>query len=231
MKSEKSFANKAVAELFVTPLWVYDLEPEDAQTVNEEILGWLDKVASPRPQATNDLSLQTDFNLHETQAFRTLGRFYDKAILDILKVMQVEDDKYLITGAWANISSPGIRHHQHTHPNNYLSAVYYVKTPEGGDTIRFYDPRPQAHVMQPQQNYVHQVSASTVTIDVKVGRLVFFFSWLQHSVDANEGDGERISVAINMMFRRFGERLAPPMWVPKIQTSKSKSGKRGKKKR
>ncbi|HZD24667.1 MAG TPA: 2OG-Fe(II) oxygenase family protein [Alphaproteobacteria bacterium] len=218
--SEDPFANKAIAELFPTLVWVFDLAPADAEKANAAILGWLDKVASPRPAPTNDLSLQTDYDVHETPAFRPLRPMLDRAVRDVFTFLRLSSDRYLVTGAWINVSAPGIRHHTHTHPNNYLSAVYYVATPKGGDTIRFYDPRPQAHVLQPPQTQMSKLSASSITIDVKPGRLVLFHSWLQHSVDANAGEGERISVAINLMFRQFGEQLAKPMWQPKLKTRK-----------
>jgi uncharacterized protein (TIGR02466 family) len=54
-----------------------------------------------------------------------------------------------ITGCWANLHSPGAAHRAHSHPNNYLSAVYYVRTWPGADTINFHDPRSQAGVIRP----------------------------------------------------------------------------------
>jgi uncharacterized protein (TIGR02466 family) len=131
--------------------------------------------------------------------------------------LRLKPSPHLITGAWANISAPGIRHHRHAHPNNYLSGVYYVRTPAGGDTIRFHDPRPQAHAIQPAQERASQYTGHSITIGVRPGRLVLFHSWLEHSVDANAGDGERISVAINAMFERFGETQGAPMWEPKLK--------------
>ena len=214
---ENVFADKRVAELFPTPVWIFDLPAADANKVNAAVLGWLAKVAWPRPVPRNDLSLQTDHNLHETPAFEPLKPFIDRAVRDVFDYLRLAGLGYLVTGAWINISAPGIRHHAHTHPNNYLSGVYYVTTPSGGDTIRFDDPRPQAHVMQPVQAQASLMTAGSITVSVIPGRLVLFHSWLQHSVDANVGERERISVAINMMFPSFGESMAKPMWEPKIK--------------
>ncbi|MGH8628692.1 MAG: putative 2OG-Fe(II) oxygenase [Gammaproteobacteria bacterium] len=39
------------------------------------------------------------------------------------------------TGCWANVNGIGASHGVHTHPNNFLSGVYYVQTQAGADTI------------------------------------------------------------------------------------------------
>jgi Putative 2OG-Fe(II) oxygenase len=46
------------------------------------------------------------------------------------------------------------------------------------------------------------------------GTLLVFASWLEHSVDANTGERERISVSFNVMFASLSDRLAKPLWVP-----------------
>ena len=217
MSVDKYISNKSIAELFPSLVWVYDLSPETSAKANKEILGLLDKIASPRPRPTNDLSLQTRTDLHKTPAFKTLGLAFDASVKDVLTSLHIKNKQYLITGTWANISEPGIRHHRHAHPNNYLSSVYYVSVPKGGDTIRFHDPRPQTHTLQPLQDKTTRYDAHSMTINVVPGRLVIFHSWLEHSVDANDGDGERISVAMNVMFKRFGELHGSPMWEPKIK--------------
>jgi hypothetical protein len=33
-----------------------------------------------------------------------------------------------LRGSWANLYAPGTVHRAHSHPDNYLSAVYYVRT-------------------------------------------------------------------------------------------------------
>jgi len=217
MSSDKYFSSKNIAELFPSLVWVYDLSPETAKEANNDILGLLDKIARPRPKPKNDLSLQTRYDLHKNPAFKKLGLAFDASVKDVLTSLEIKNKQYIITGAWANISEPGIRHHRHAHPNNYLSSVYYVSVPKGGDTIRFHDPRPQTHNLKPLQNKTTKYDAHSITINVIPGRLVVFHSWLEHSVDANTGAGERISVAMNVMFKRFGELQGMPMWEPKIK--------------
>ena len=42
--------------------------------------------------------------------------------------------------------------------------------------------------------------------------LLLFPAWLHHSVGGNAGDSERISISFNVMFEKFGELLARPIW-------------------
>ncbi len=44
---------------------------------------------------------------------------------------------------------PARPHRLHSHRNNFLSGVYYVRVPPGAGSINFYDPRPQAGVIRP----------------------------------------------------------------------------------
>ena len=213
----QTFAAKNVAELFPTLVWIFDLPPADAAQANAAFLRQLDAIASPRPAQRNDLSLQSDHNLQAHACFAPLQPKIDQAVRDIMAHLRLADAAFMVTGAWLNLSVPGVRHHEHNHPNNFLSLVYYVRTPAGGDSIRFYDPRPQAHLVMPRSSGPSPHTASSITFGVRAGRLVAFPAWLRHSVDANAGAGERVSVAVNVMFRQFAERMAAPLWEAKLK--------------
>ena len=51
-------------------------------------------------------------------------------------------------------------------------------------------------------------------VKVQNGTLLVFPSYLQHSVDANMSDEERISISFNIMFSSFTENLSKPLWQP-----------------
>ena len=51
-----------------------------------------------------------------------------------------------------------------------------------------------------------------VVVRVTNGTLLMFPSYLEHSVDANVNDEERISVSFNVMFSSFTEKLSKPLW-------------------
>jgi ectoine hydroxylase-related dioxygenase (phytanoyl-CoA dioxygenase family) len=51
-----------------------------------------------------------------------------------------------------------------------------------------------------------------VAVRVQPGTLLLFRAYLEHSVAANSGEGERISVSFNVMLSSFAEQLAKPLW-------------------
>jgi len=211
------FANTAVLSFFPTPLWVFDLPEAEARRINAEIIGRLDRIASPRPAPEDDLSLQTDHDFHRHPEFAGLQRYVMKAVEGALSVLHVKAEGAEITGCCVNVSPPGIRHHEHTHPNNYLSGVYYLRIPPGGDSINFHDPRPQAHVLSLPAAKGTPFTMSLMTVAAQAGRMILFPAWLRHSVEPNRGSGERISLSFNIMFASFAERYSRPMWKPKLR--------------
>ena len=100
-------------------------------------------------------------------------------------------------------------HRVHSHPNNYLSGVYYVPTAQGANTIYFHDPRPQTSVFRPVTELGSQ-NADQAVVTVADGTLLLFPAYLPHSVPANETSEPRISVGFNLMFEDFSKRMSPP---------------------
>ncbi|MEJ7688836.1 MAG: putative 2OG-Fe(II) oxygenase [Variovorax sp.] len=51
-----------------------------------------------------------------------------------------------------------------------------------------------------------------VVVKVRNGTLLMFPSFMEHSVDANMSEEERISVSFNVMFSSFTRQLSKPLW-------------------
>ena len=77
-----------------------------------------------------------------------------------------------ITGCWANVN--GWSHGVHTHPNNFLSGVYYVQTQAGADTINFHDPRVQTALIRPPVTALTADNTDQVVVRVREGTLLLF---------------------------------------------------------
>lgn len=205
-------ASTAVHELFRTPLWVVDLEPAVAQPINRDIVRMLDEMTGERVAKRPGQTWQTRHDLHTTETFKPLVGHLRASAKGALSFLDVEYNDFSITGCWANINPPGAKHSSHTHPNNYLSGVYYVKADKGADAINFYDPRPQAGVIMPKAKKFNHFNGNTVTVDTKPGRIVMFPAWLVHGVPQNRSTAERISIAFNIMLTGFGDDMSKPMW-------------------
>lgn len=214
------FENVAITEMFPTLLWVVDLEAKVRDRLNEKLTAELDKITGPRGPLGIGQTWQTDQNLHELDEFADLVHIITAAIDGALEFLKIEDFHYIITGCWANINPPGTKHSNHTHPNNYLSGVYYVKAPLKANQIVFNDPRYQAHVIWPRTKERTKYTGNVLYAEAKSGRLVLFPSWLQHEVPMNKSNEERISIAFNMMFTEYGEQMAVPMWKGTVDKRK-----------
>lgn len=110
------------------------------------------------------------------------------------------------------MNAGGRAHPVHTHPNNFLSGVYYVQVDAGADTLNFHDPRPQTSLVRPPVTELTSANTAQVVVRVAVGTVLLFPSWLAHSVVANASPRARVSVSFNLMFTRFTETLAQPLW-------------------
>jgi uncharacterized protein (TIGR02466 family) len=151
--------------------------------------------------------------LHRRDELRELVACVHRGVESILRFLRIGYDAFEITGSWATVLAQGAVHKAHSHPNNFLSGVYYVRTQPGADRINFHDPRPQAAVIRPPVVELTAQNTDQVVVRVRSGTLLFFPSWLEHSVDANPNPVERISISFNVMLSSFTERLSQPLWT------------------
>jgi uncharacterized protein (TIGR02466 family) len=195
---------------FPTFVWVHDVTPELRDEIERSAVRLVEQLLTPRPAPNARQQWQTPTDLQTRAEFAILNEVVMRAAEGILGYLDLKKTPLEITGAWANVSLPGATHIEHSHPNNFLSFVYYPRAPKGGDAIEFHDPRPQAHVIAPAVAKMSAKVASTVTIPVEPGRLVAFPSWLRHSVPTHRGEGERMSIALNVM---LAESIGRPRWT------------------
>lgn len=210
-------AETIVHNLFPTPIWVVDFEPERYEPLNKTIMRDLYSMIGDLPPVDVGGTLQTDTNLHEFDEFAGLTALIVDSSEAALDFLQIEYDNFQITGCWANINPTGGINTPHTHPNNYLSGVYYVQTEEGADSIFFSDPRPQASVVMPTVKEESIYTGNEVIIDAKDGRLIMFPAWMSHGVPVNRSNRDRISVAFNIMFASYTETMSKPKWSPTVR--------------
>src|SRR5262245_15509649 len=158
---------------------------------------------------------QSAQNLHELAEFSELIASVRHLVAGVLRFLRIGQPAVEITGCWATVLAPGAAHKLHTHPNNFLSGVYYLRISAGADTINFHDPRSQTAILRPPVIELTAQSTDQVVVRVRDGTLLMFPACLPHSVDQNGSGRERISVSFNIMFSSFAEVLAKPLWSPR----------------
>jgi uncharacterized protein (TIGR02466 family) len=201
-----------VIPMFPTLVWKLELEPAFHEAINARIMTAITAMRGSRPERAAGQGWQSEPNLHERDEFRELGASIQQAARTVLRFLRVGHDAVEVTGCWANVLAPGASHKMHSHPNNFLSGVYYVRTRPGADTINFHDPRAQASVIRPPVVELTSENTDQVVVKVTNGTLLLFPAYLPHSVDANASEGERVTISFNLMFSAFTENLSKPLW-------------------
>jgi uncharacterized protein (TIGR02466 family) len=209
---QSRFESSRALRMFPTFVWIAEIEPEIHQRINNDIVGKLDRIRRSMSALEAGQSWQSHHGLHKMEEFHELVSCIDDVTTTVLNFLKIGYDTYQITACWANISAPSAGHRIHCHPNNFLSGVYYATILEGADTINFHDPRIQTGIFRPPVTELTAENTDQVVVKVKTGTLLVFPSWLQHSVDANESNEERVSVSFNIMFSSFTESMSSPLW-------------------
>ena len=207
------FKRHAVQEIFPTPLWIGDLGDEACDALNRHLLKTIYELVEPREPVAPGGSWQTDPTLHERDAFSDFMLLVMKTAQGALEFLDIEYEDFVCTGCWANINPTGGKNSSHTHPNNYLSGVYYVAVPEGAGNIEFADPRTQAGVIMPRTRKWNKFTGNKISVPVMPGRMVIFPAWLSHSVPVNISTEERVSISFNIMLTRYTETMSGTLWT------------------
>jgi uncharacterized protein (TIGR02466 family) len=198
--------------MFPTLLWKIQLKPQLREGLDAKILGALEGLRRGLPELESGRGWQSEQALHAREDFGDLVACVGDAARSVLRFLRVGYDAFEITGCWATVLAKGAAHRAHSHPNNFLSGVYYVRTHPGADSINFHDPRPQAAVIRPPVVELTAENTDQVVVKVTNGTLLIFPSYLEHSVAATASDEERISISFNVMFSSFTENLSKPLW-------------------
>jgi len=207
------YVRSTVLTLFPTLVWRTELRDAVRERIMAATEAELARAGAPRDLAPGH-SWQSHAALHEAPDLAELVAVILRMAGAVLDFLQVGHDGFAITGCWANVNAPGAAHPIHHHPNNFLSGVCYLRVPDGGDTIQFHDPRAQVRVIRPPVRELTGENTDMVVVRVQPGTVLLFPSWLEHSVPPNRGAEPRVSVSYNLMFTRFAETMAAPLWEP-----------------
>ena len=120
-----------------------------------------------------------------------------------MKDMNWETNKQTIkiSNMWAIINKGGSTNSRHQHGNSTISGAYYVRAPENCGDIVFYDPRPAPVFYYPTAVSSNLLNAQVNSITPKEGALILFPSYLDHSVNENLSNNERIVISFNIVIQ------------------------------
>lgn len=189
--------------LFPSVVWstLFDDHPK----LNNELLARAYELRDRDPRGvsrTNIAGWQSNNTIQQLPEFAVINR----RILQACE--RIAESQYFIPGltfdhqAWVNISPPGSSNQVHYHANCYFSGVYYVSldAPQCG-SIFFRDPRTASRMMPFPATKQTPFTASEVRMPPEPGRLYIFPGWLEHGVEVNQSDSDRVSISFNVVAR------------------------------
>ena len=108
----------------------------------------------------------------------------------------------MVVGGWKNINGPGNFNCIHNHPRSHLSGVLWIKALKDSGNIVFTSPQ-LFNRFQELDSYTNQFkfnsnSYMTYYFPPTEGRLLIFPSNLDHEVEENKSDEDRISYSFNV---------------------------------
>jgi uncharacterized protein (TIGR02466 family) len=189
-------------QLFPSQVWHTDLAHCD--DLNASLLTEISALrkSTKSIKKSNELGWHSPTNMHKREGFKQLCDSIHAMADVVAESMKLRADRRLVIETfWVNANPKHAYNSLHEHPRSVLSGVYYVQADEKSGRLRFRDPR-GAKRMNPWQV---QPKAETdvrhwdrVPYEPVAGRLILFPSWLEHDVESNGSDLERISISFNM---------------------------------
>ena len=163
---------------------IYDLHDDDNVGVKKSnINGWHSKPFDLKDNIPN--KFYSHLNNYIKDVFNKYGWEYDES-------------KVKCTSMWAIINKKGNFNIEHTHPNNYLSAAYYVKAPKNCGNFKATNPNILNRHIRAKAEQANELNSNSASIKINEGDLIIFPAYLPHSVEENKSDEDRVIVSFNI---------------------------------
>jgi uncharacterized protein (TIGR02466 family) len=185
--------NTRIMDLFPTPLYISHI---DSPLINQQKDYLLNL---PKILNTGNLRSESGY-IFEYPLFLELKKTINEHIKEYVNIVYPNSnlDVY-ITQSWANYTEPNKYHHKHSHPNSFISGVFYVNAIKNEDMIKFY--KDLSFVYQINHNQPNNYNSGDVAILVETGNLILFPSNFQHHVPPTTSKETRISISFNTFIR------------------------------
>lgn len=109
--------------------------------------------------------------------------------------------KLVVDNIWININSKYSYNDKHIHFKSFYSGVYYLQVPENSGNIQFTNPSNLQRIfIEVYKNYIQNFNGFTAqnwVFKPQKDLLLLFPSWIEHSVNQNLSNENRISIAFN----------------------------------
>ena len=189
------------------PTAIRTVDIADYKKLNEGILKGIDKIRKSEPNtipASWSCDLYTTIGAPHTllqhKEFEPLGKLIIQEANNFARELALDTNRHPLkfTECWVNIYGEGHAQEMHQHANSVISGIYYVKAPEGSGDLLFHSPYHDT-MLNPPLERPNGLNNHIVSFKPREGAMVFFRSFVKHSVKPTKGDAERISIAFNLL--------------------------------
>ena len=168
--------------------------------LNKKELNVIKKTQYREPQ--NGFYLSETSSLLENKTLASLKKFIiEKAEEYTRDVLEIKDKIYL-TQSWSTINNTNASHKTHSHPNTFISVVYYAQCKEG--TIRFHL---YTNSLRECFNFRYTINKFNIynspdwALSVKTGDIVLFLGHIHHSSSPHRSPEPRLIVGANFFLK------------------------------
>ena len=187
------------------PTHIAETYLKDFNNINNNIIPKLynlKKETSQKIVRSNTGGWHSPDDLNYRPEFRNIFNAIMEAVNAFTKQFEYDDDFFdlEIKNMWSIINQKYHFNELHSHSNSLWSGVYYVKAPQNCGKINLYDPRPQAHCVHhfTKTKEMSPLNFTKISFEPKDGKCLIFPGWLQHNVEPNMSDEDRIIISFNI---------------------------------
>ena len=150
--------------------------------------------------ADGSVQVSDDYRILERKSLKRVKEFIISKVDQYKKDILCIDNKLCLTQSWSTINKKGSQHHKHTHPNTFISLVYYVDCDENSGDLIFKTPRSSI-----QEGYYfnfkiienNEYNSSGWKFNTRPGYICIFPGQVEHYSTPHQGDKDRIIIGAN----------------------------------
>lgn len=179
---------------WITPVWEVQTEFDDK--FNQNLLLELKLYYS---NESMENIKEPNIWVMQTPCIRTLNEYMIKVVTELTYdyvAHNYNEFEYQHTRGWANYNLPGQSMGLHGHGGSKITATYYIQAEDNCGDILLVDPRGGVDWDKEIDNKLNGAKFKRIT--PKPSKLVFFPSYVLHSVDVNKSKNIRISLTTDM---------------------------------
>ena len=182
-----------IHNLFPTPVQFFKLNRELKEREYNFLLNQKQRENSGNTSSVDNYILQN-------KELSNLNRFIELSLNKYFKEIYApsKNVKPYITQSWVNYCKKGQFHHQHRHPNSFVSGIFYIQADANKDKIYFY--KDEYKQLLVTTNDFNLYNSDSWWLEVKTGDLILFPSSLPHKVATVETD-LRMSLSFNTFLK------------------------------